>query len=224
MVVFEAPAPRADYYLPMTPEDVLGYWFGRAVEEPAALPERMRFWFGSGSDVPEEVAARDEDMRRRFAGLMDLQERGELAGWQAHPRGRLALILLTDQLPRNVHRGSSLAFASDRHARALCIAGLELGHDRALAPLERAFFYLPLEHSELLADQDRCVSLFEALERDAPPGLGETFAGFTDYAARHRDIVARFGRFPHRNRALDRANTPEEDAYLAGDAPAFGQR
>ena len=86
------------------------------------------------------------------------------------------------------------------------------------------FFYLPLEHSESLADQDRCLALMTTLERSAPPGLEEAFAGFTKYAVWHRDIVARFGRFPHRNRILGRSNTRQEATYLAGDSPGFGQR
>ena len=198
---------------------MLDYWFGRSLADPGALPERMAFWFGG-----EDVAARDDDLQRRFGPLVERLARGELAAWERDPRGRLALILLTDQWPRNVHRGSARAYAGDEAARRLCLEGLDLGHDRPLHPLQRLFFSLPLEHSESLVDQDRAVSLIGALERDAPPGLEEAFAGFTKYAGWHRDIIERFGRFPHRNRALGRTNTPAEDAYLAGDAPAFGQR
>jgi len=205
-------------------EVLLDYWFGRAADDPAALQERMRLWFGGGDDTPADVAARDEDMRRRFADLMGHAARGDLASWEATARGRLALILLSDQLPRNVHRGRPGAFATDPAARRLCVEGLKLGHDRELAPIERMFFYLPLEHSESLEDQERCIALMTALERDAPAGLEQSFAGFTRYAARHRDIVARFGRFPHRNRILGRPNSAGEEAYLAGEAPAFGQR
>jgi len=208
----------------MGPADVLDYWFGRSLTDPGALPERMAFWFGVEGDSPEDVAARDDDLRRRCGPLVERLERGELAAWEHEPRGRLALILLTDQWPRNVHRGSARAYAGDDAARRLCLDGLALGHDRPLKPLERLFFYLPLEHSESLADQERAVALIGALEQHAPPGAQETFAGFTKYAAWHRDIIERFGRFPHRNRALGRASTPEEDAYLASDAPAFGQR
>lgn len=208
----------------MTPAEILEYWFGRARSDPAALPERMRFWFGSDQDTAEDVAARDADMRARFAGLMARREQGTLTGWQANPQGRLALILLADQLPRNVYRGEARAFASDGEARALCVQGLDLGHDQRLGPLERVFFYLPLEHSESLDDQSRCVALIEALEPQAPTGFGEAFEGFTRFAKWHRDIVERFGRFPHRNRVLGRADTPEEAAYLDGDAPGFGQR
>jgi len=208
----------------MTPSDVLDYWFGAARRDPATLPERMRFWFGSDQDTPDDVAARDARMRADFSGLMTQREEGALAKWAVSPTGRLALILLTDQLPRNVHRGLARAFASDAEARALCSEGLALGHDQHLAPLERVFFYMPLEHSESSADQSRCVALIEALERQAPDGFGEAFAGFTRFAKWHRDIIERFGRFPHRNRVLGRTDTPEEARYLAGDAPSFGQR
>jgi uncharacterized protein (DUF924 family) len=170
------------------------------------------------------VAHRDALMAERFGLAAEAAAAGRLDDWAATPSGRLALILLLDQLPRNLYRGTARAFATDAAARALTVEGIEIGHDRALHPLERVFFYLPLEHAESPADQERCVQLFEALQREAPPGFEEPFAGFTRFARWHRDIVARFGRFPHRNRLLGRADTTEETRYLQGDAPAFGQR
>ncbi len=208
----------------MTPDDLLDHWFGRAVESPAGLDAQMGLWFGSDADGPEDAARRDAELARRFGGMAQAAAAGELDEWAATPRGRLALVLLLDQLPRNLHRGTARAFECDAAARRLTVEGLDLGHDRALHPLERLFLFLPLEHSESLADQERCVALFEALEREAPPGFEKAFAGFTRYARAHRDIVARFGRFPHRNRALRRKDTAEEARWLAGDAPTFGQR
>ena len=208
----------------MTPDTVLDYWFGTARERPATLHEQRPLWFGNETDTAADVDRRDTDLRARFGETAAMAASGRLDGWSATPGGRLALVLLLDQLPRNIYRGTARAFATDAAARALTVDGLEQGVDRALQPLERVFFYLPLEHAESLADQDRCVALMTALEADAPAGLEETFAGFTLYAQRHRDIVARFGRFPHRNRALGRPDTPAETAYLAGDAPGFGQR
>jgi uncharacterized protein (DUF924 family) len=209
----------------MQPRDVIDFWFAGVQADPAGLPERMRFWFGSGNDdAEEEVGARDRAVAARFGPYMEARRSGRLDHWAAAPAGRLALILLTDQFPRNVHRGSAAAFADDGVARRLCLEGLDAGQDRQLAPIERVFFYMPLEHAESRADQARCVALMAALERDAPPGQEAAYAGFTRFAAWHQEIIERFGRFPHRNRVLGRADTPEEAAYLAAGAPAFGQR
>jgi uncharacterized protein (DUF924 family) len=206
------------------PEAVLEYWFAGVDDDPSTLPGRLRLWFGGEEDGADDIAARDGSLAERFGPYLAARDNGQLDSWRASARGRLALILLTDQFPRNIYRGRPEAFALDAEARGLCAAGLDLGLDRQLRPFERVFFYLPLEHSESLPDQERCVALFEALENDVPADLRDTFAGFTRYAMAHRDIVARFGRFPHRNRLLGRTNTAAEDAYLAGDAPAFGQR
>jgi uncharacterized protein (DUF924 family) len=207
----------------MRPEAVLEYWFAGVSDDPSTLPGRMRLWFGSEQDSPAEAASRDAALAERFRPYMAARLDGQLDGWAESASGRLALILLTDQFPRSIHRGRPEAFALDAEALSLCTAGLDLGQDRELGPFERAFFYLPLEHSESLEDQERCVSLFAELERDVPAELHATFAGFTRYAILHRDIVARFGRFPHRNGALGRPNSPEEAEYLADDAPRFGQ-
>jgi uncharacterized protein (DUF924 family) len=208
----------------MNRAEVLDYWFAGVQREPARLPERMRLWFGGDADSEADVLARDRAIGQRFGKHIEARRRGELDAWSGTAAGRLALILLTDQFPRNVYRGTAQAFADDPVARELCRQGIAIGHDLELEPLERMFFYLPLEHSESLADQDRCVALVAGLEALAPTGLEDDFAGFTRYAIRHRDIVARFGRFPHRNRLLGRHDTEEEAAYLAGGSPAFGQR
>jgi uncharacterized protein (DUF924 family) len=217
------PAPRRGMLDIMRPEAVLEYWFAGVSDDPSTLPGRMRLWFGSEQDSPAEAASRDAALAERFRPYMAARLDGQLDDWAESASGRLALILLTDQFPRSIHRGRPEAFALDAEALSLCTAGLDLGQDRELGPFERAFFYLPLEHSESLEDQERCVSLFAELERDVPAELHATFAGFTRYAILHRDIVARFGRFPHRNGALGRPNSPEEAEYLAGDAPRFGQ-
>ena len=179
-----------------TPDDVLAYWF-------APGPERTARWFRGD-------AATDADVRGRFASTLESATRGELDGWTATPRGRLALIVVLDQFSRTVHRGTPRAFAQDARALALCLDGLACGEDRALAPDERAFFYLPLEHAEDAAMQARSVACFEALAAEAPGA-----AGFLDYAHEHRDVIARFGRFPHRNTILGRCSTPDEEAFLA---------
>lgn len=192
----------------------------------------LRFWFGASNDDAEVARTRsalwwnkdestDTTIRTRFAGLLGRAAGGGLDDWLATPRGRLALIVLTDQFPRNMHRDTPEAFAFDHFARAWCEAGLALGADQALRPIERVFFYLPLEHSEVLADQERAVALFEALAGEGNTALQPTLASNLDFARRHRDIIARFGRFPHRNHILGRASTPEEVAFLREKGSSF---
>jgi uncharacterized protein (DUF924 family) len=129
--------------------------------------------------------------------------------------------LLTDQFPRSIYRDSAKAFAFDTKALSLARDGVDLGFDNALRSLEKVFFYLPLEHSELLADQQQSVSLFQKLVDEAGPDQKPTFAEYFDFAMRHRDIISRFGRFPHRNEALGRISTPEELAFLQQPGSGF---
>ncbi|MGN6113000.1 MAG: DUF924 family protein [Luteimonas sp.] len=154
-------------------------------------------WFRGGD-------AFDAACRERLGPSHHAAARRELDGWSSTPDGALALLLLLDQIPRNMFRGSGHAFATDGLARHFARLALEAGHDAAFEPALRAFFYLPFEHSEAMADQDRSVALFAA--------LGD--ANYRDYALAHRDVIARFGRFPHRNAALGRDTTPEEQAWL----------
>ena len=188
--------------------EILEYWFG---DPPRPRPA---FWFGKD-------AANDRDIRSRFGADLQRANEGLCDDWAATPRGRLALILLFDQFPRNIYRDHAQAYAYDDRARALTCEGLERGCDRSLTPLERAFFYLPLEHAEDLELQERSVALFRRLHEDAPAGQRELFAGFLDYAERHRDIIARFGRFPHRNRALGRESSAEEREFLRQPGSSF---
>lgn len=200
--------------LPVEARELLDYWFGRV--GPSGLPpdDRYSLWFGASEEV-------DAQLRSAFGKLVAEAIAGRLDDWAETPEGRLALILLTDQLPRNLFRGRSGAFASDARALELALTGIDGGGDGALTPVMRVFFYLPLEHSEDLAMQDRAVELFEALEREAPAGGERMFALFTDYARKHRAVIARFGRFPHRNAVLGRESTPEEIAFLAEHGPGF---
>ena len=200
--------------LPVEARELLDYWFGRP--GPSGLPpdDRYSLWFGASEGV-------DAQLHSAFGKLVADAAAGRLDEWAETPEGRLALILLTDQLPRNLFRGRSGAFATDARALELALTGIANGDDGSLAPIKRVFFYLPLEHAEDRAMQDRAVDLFERLERDAPEGGERMFALFTDYARKHRDVIARFGRFPHRNAVLDRESTPEEVAFLAENGPGF---
>src|SRR5262245_45913120 len=202
--------------------DVLEFWFGRGPWDVARLEERSRFWFGA-NDAPAAIAERDALIRSTLEPLLERAARGELANWAASPKRRLALILLFDQVPRNAYRGTAAAYAFDREALALTVDGLQLAADAALEPLERMFFYLPLEHAESMDAQDASVAAFERLAVDAPAGLREFCAATLEYARGHREIIRQFGRFPHRNRVLERPGTPEEAAWLAAHGERFGQ-
>ncbi len=182
------------------PSEILDFWFGTDPSE-----HRTR-WF---EKVPEF------DTRcGRFSAAIRAARAGHLDLWADTPRGALALIILLDQLPRNVFRGSAEAFASDAHAREIARRTVAAGFDTSLTPIERMFVWLPFEHSETIDDQNCSVRLFETL-------AGELGADTIGYAHRHRDVIQRFGRFPHRNAVLGRVNTPEESEYLAQSGAGF---
>jgi uncharacterized protein (DUF924 family) len=171
----------------VTPIGILAFWRD-------AGPER---WY-----APD--AAFDAEVRRRFLGLWQQAAAGELSSWETSDDGALALVIVLDQFPRNMFRGDIRTYASDRLAREVAHRAIDRGVDARIDPTLRAFLYLPLMHSEHLPDQLRCIELSRA-------------AGHTEslkWAAHHADIIRRFGRFPHRNRLLGRATTPEEQAFL----------
>jgi uncharacterized protein (DUF924 family) len=194
--------------------DLLDFWFGTHAGDAAAIAERNAVWFGAD-------AAFDAVIRERHADLREAAVSGQLDAWLAFAHGRLALVILLDQFSRNLFRGDARAFAHDAQARAWSMQGVLDGVDRTLHPIERVFFYLPFEHSEALADQQRAVALFSALHDEVPTPLREAFADFLGYARRHHDVIARFGRFPHRNATLGRASTTEEVAFLQQPGASF---
>jgi uncharacterized protein (DUF924 family) len=175
----------------ITPSEVVGFWLGAG----------PRKWFAKN-------AAFDAEIRRRFEPLHMAASRGELMDWAGTAEGALALLILLDQFPRNLYRNSGRAFTTDPLARNVAVEALSRGFDQAVEPSLRPFFYLPFTHSERIEDQDRSVALCQAHFETA--GDKSTL----DWAIRHRDIIARFGRFPHRNRGLGRSTTPEEQAFL----------
>ena len=184
--------------------------------DPAAV---LEFWFGPPPLAPKAAWFRkdpafDELIRTRFGALVEDALANGL-DWP-QPRGTLAQILVLDQFPRNLFRGQARAFAGDARALDLALGLIGSGGHLALQPIERWFVYLPLEHAEDLALQDRSVTLFTALCAEAP-----SMADALDYAVRHRDVIQRFGRFPHRNPALGRASTPDELAYLTTPGSGF---
>jgi uncharacterized protein (DUF924 family) len=171
-----------------------------------AKPEEVRsFWREAGPKRWYQVdPAFDEVIRERFLATWEAARAGRLAAWEETPEGALALLLVLDQFPRNMFRGSARAFASDPLARAVAERAIGHGFDTAAASTERIFFYLPFMHSEHLADQERSLALV--------PQIGDSEQ--EKYAEIHADIIRRFGRFPHRNAVLGRATTPEEQAFL----------
>jgi uncharacterized protein (DUF924 family) len=193
-----------------SPEDVLEFWFARAAVSPEALKVQNRKWFNGGK-------AFDAELEAKFLPLLETLSAGPLAeDWAARgPKGRLAAILVLDQMSRNIFRASPRAFAQDRLALHLCKEGLEAGGDTALSEPERVFFYLPLEHSEQLADQDEAVRRFTALYETAREEFRDYVYTTLDYARQHRDVIGRFGRFPHRNAVVGRTSTPDELEWLA---------
>ena len=195
-------------------DQLLDFWFGGDPDDAATAAAKAELWWGHSP-------ATDEVLQERFGAAASAAAAGVLDHWTGSPRGRLALILLLDQLPRAIRRDTAGAFAQDDAARKTAAQGLESGADRLLRPIERLFFYLPFEHSEDLEDQDRSVEFFRELALSVPEEQRPTFAGFLDYAKMHREVIARFGRFPHRNRILGRESTAEEIAFLEKPGSSF---
>ena len=197
--------------------DILFFWFGPRPYTAARVQEHSRIWFGE-PDAPELIPQTDELIRERYGELTLAAARGALSAWESSPRRRLALIVLLDQFSRNIYRGSARAYAQDLQALSLTVSGMQLGADATLDPVERLFFYMPLMHAESLDVQEESVAAFRRLVEEAPAELRRTFESNLQYAIQHRGIIARFGRFPLRNRVLGRESTPDEVEWLANEA------
>ena len=195
---------------------VLQFWFNAGQNDQPTIDARMDRWFGGD-------AAFDEEIRTRFGELVERASRGEIDDWAATARGRLALIILLDQFRRQIHRGERGAFKRDAQALKLCVEGAMTGDYKTLDPFEQAFFFMPLQHAESLPVQERAVKIYAGLVSSVSPTLKATFATFAQFAELHRDIIATYGRFPHRNRILGRPDTDSEREFLAAGGPDFGQ-
>ncbi|MFB2976501.1 DUF924 family protein [Microseira sp. BLCC-F43] len=189
-------------------EDVLQFWFpSQPKGEIAAMVRQWEWWFRSGADA---------DITKHFSSLHQQAARGELDAWSNEPRSRLALIVVLDQFSRTLHRGTAQAFAQDSKACTLALEGIEMGHYAALeTPWEKTFFFLPLGHSEDLRKLELAVKLAEELVQEASQEYRELLEFSAAQARRHRDVIAHFGRHPHRNEALGRQSTSSELEYLA---------
>lgn len=201
--------------LPAAAQSLLDLWFGDGLTRGWPSAPRDDLWF-------KATPALDAELRQRFGADVEAALAGQRDDWAATPLGRLALVLLLDQLPRNLYRRQARAFAGDARAQALVAEALARGEDEALPTIARVFLYLPLTHAETLPLQHECVRRFERLRTGALPDHQADLDNNLRYAMLHRDIVARFGRFPHRNEALGRECTAEELEFLK-DGPRFGQ-
>ena len=195
---------------------ILAFWFKEQELSAPQIDRRMDIWFG-------EDQAFDHEIQEEFAGDVESASAGKLDHWAHEPRGRLALIILLDQFRRNIHRGTAAAYEKDKAALKLCVEGAIEKKDKGLTPIQRAFFYMPLQHAESRKVQAKSVAIFNKLAEAVSPTYQETFLTIAQFAELHHDIIEQYGRFPHRNVVLERENTAEENEYLANDGPDFGQ-
>lgn len=188
-----------------TIDEILAFWFGPLDSEGLSAPKIHSLWFTASTTT-------DEACRTRYGHLLESAVTGNLDEWATSNNGLMALVLLLDQIPRNVYRSSSAAYSGDSHALELALQAIAENRHLGMPLIHRVFLYLPLEHSENLHLQEQCVSLFDELVTDT--GL-QQMVRFRRYAAAHRDVIAQFGRFPHRNSPLGRASTPEELRHMS---------
>jgi uncharacterized protein (DUF924 family) len=188
------------------PDEILGFWFERSPTESSQWKYR-KSWFSKDPSF-------DQEIHTRFLSVYEQAAAGKLDFWQETAAGALALVLVLDQFPRNLFRNQPQSFATDEKALAVTQGAIAREFDQVLSPVQRWFLYLPLMHSEDLADQNQCVELFDSLKDDPDVESGT-------YAVRHRDVIEQFGRFPHRNRILGRTNTPEEAEFLKQPGSSF---
>ena len=195
-------------------EKIHFFWFGELSPDQPVPSDKSKLWFGGERTI-------DTLLRDQFADDVSRATRGEYDAWTGTASGALALILLLDQFPRNIFRKTPAAFATDAKALSICLTGIDSGLDRELSVVERAFFYLPMEHSEDIDVQKRSMSAYANLINDATPAQRKMCESYYDYAVRHHDIIARFGRFPHRNETLGRISLAEEIEFLKEPGSSF---
>jgi uncharacterized protein (DUF924 family) len=197
--------------------EVLPFWFADALQSVAAARARSKVWFANDPQFDAEIA-------RRFGDLPTKAAAGDFDSWMNAAESALARVIVLDQFPRNLYRGDPRAFAFDALALAGSVSALDRGFSKRLHPVQTVFILLPIEHAEDPSMQQRSVAQFEELRGRAPAGCESLFDGYLDYARRHRDVIERFGRFPHRNAVLGRTSTLEERAYIEGGGEHFGAK
>lgn len=199
-----------------TIDELLDFWFDDAERSPEHAERRDKVWFESAPEFDREITA-------RYAPLYERAAAGELEAWRRSETGSLALILVLDQLPRNMFRGTARAFATDALAVEVALELIDAARDQALRPLQQLFAYMPLQHAEDSKIQSLSIRVNRQLLAQVDPPWRPLFETYFRYAELHADIIARFGRFPHRNRALGRPSSAAEVAYLEAGAESFGQ-
>lgn len=197
------------------PQNVLDFWLGDGLALGWPSDDRNKLWWGGGHDADTQIANRFGDSVREALA-------GGLQPWEMPETNRLALVIVLDQFTRNVFRGQAQAFAGDARAQCLVRQALDINLDRKLPWVGRVFLYMPLMHAEKETLQNECVRQFRLLRDEVPEALRERIDGNLRFAEQHRNIIAQFGRFPHRNQALGRTSTPEETEFLK-NGPRFGQ-
>jgi uncharacterized protein (DUF924 family) len=195
-------------------QPLLEWWFGNADSPDEVAADKGKLWFGKRD-------SQDLEARERFGDWVEQALAGGLTEWTQRPEGWLALVLLLDQLPRMIYRNTPQSFSGDLRAQALVAQGIAADFDRQLQPIQRTFIYLVFEHCENLAVQNEAVSRFMDLLAEQPETDRAVFADNLDYAERHQKVIARFGRFPHRNALLGRESTAEELAFLSKPGSRF---
>ncbi|MHB8916103.1 MAG: DUF924 family protein [Thiobacillus sp.] len=197
-----------------TPEAILDCWFGAPGTAGEIAERQSKLWFGK---LPEK----DREVSERFTPTFNAGITGSLNEWATTSRGRLALVIVLDQFPHHIHRDTPDAFAQDAKALALSLAAIVAGEDKTLALIERVFLYLPMEHAESIAMQNLSVTQYQQLADEAVESERALFDNFLDYAHKHREVVLRFGRFPHRNAILGRPSSTDEIAFLQQPGSRF---
>ena len=195
-------------------QQVLDFWFGGDGSDGEIASRQSKLWWGKSPQT-------DETIRQQFEADLQALVSGHHPSWLETPRGCLAAIIVLDQFSRNMYRDSAQSFAQDGLALTLCRDGVDKGVDTQLRPIERVFFYMPLEHAESMEMQNRSVAAFEQLRDEVPDEDKKLFSGFVDFAERHRVIIERFDRYPHRNKILGRESTAEEIEFLKQPGSGF---
>lgn len=193
------------------PEDILHFWLGAPGDPP--LRNAEKWW--------KKDVAFDDECRTKFGNLIEKGVRGELADWKQSPHGRLALIILFDQLSRNVFRDTARSFGQDALARDIALESIAKGDENVLSLIERSFLYMPMMHAEDAGLQHQCVASFNRIAGRGEGEVKKYLENSLEYAKKHEEIVERFGRFPHRNAILGRASTQEEEAFLKKPGSSF---
>jgi uncharacterized protein (DUF924 family) len=195
-------------------EKILEFWFGTFPDAHSSDPKKVDMWFQNGADYDQEIFV-------SFGGIYDEAVSGALNHWLDMPRGKLALIIVLDQFSRHLHRGHAESFTQDIKAQEICVDGISAGDDSKLHPVERIFFYLPLEHAEDIERQELSVQAFAQLSQDVPESHQQPFKSSLDYAMQHHYVIEQFGRFPELNEILGRESTPEEIEFIESGEYSF---